>query len=203
VVIKRRQIITVLIGAMAVCAISYADMMPVSPRDAADGRQSPRVDSLTDLRPAGTSLGFADFLGIADLDSLPVGFLPPLRPSAGPTSETRPAQILMDRQSSLTLCLYALLGLGLCRSAPFVKKLHFSCIPDWYHSGGPYQIGHSFAISPNCLPSAPVFCFVQPEPTAAIHDLLLQHRRGIVVSLWRESQFAPGVLDPRGPPFLS
>jgi len=201
VVIKRRQIITVLIGALVVCAISHADMMPVSPLDAADGRQSPQAHTLTDLRPASPSSPFADFVGIGDLDSSFVRFLPQAGPEAGQPSETKPAAILTDRQNSLTLCLYALLGLGLCRSAPLVKKVHFSGIPDWYHSGGPLQIGHSFAISPDCLASAPICCLVQPECGA--ETPLAQYRRGAIVSRWRKSQFTPMVLAPRGPPFCS
>ncbi len=197
-VIKRRQIITVLIGALAVCAISRADMMPVSPLDAAESRQSPQANTLPDLGPASPSTPFADFPGISDLDSLPVGFLPQPNPEAGQTSETKPAQILTDRQNSLTLCLYALLGLGLCRSAPLIKKVHFGCIPDWYHTDGPYQIGHSFAISPDCLTSVPVSCFVQPDCEA--EDTTPRYLSEIVAAWRRESQLTPNMLASRGPP---
>ncbi len=200
---QRRQIITVLVGALAVCAISHADMIPVSPLDAADSRQSPCAPSLTNLGPASPSASFADLSGVFDPDLFLAGFLPPLDSRAGPTSETRPAQILTDRQDSRSLCLYALFGVGLCRSVPFVRKLHFSGIPDWYHAGGPHQVRHSFAISPDCLPSAPVFCFLQPDATSATEGALPTFSWRIVVSLWRQSQFTPAVLASRGPPCLS
>ncbi len=174
--------------------------MPVSPLDAGDVRQSPQANTLTDLRPASPSTPFATFPDVADLDSFPVGFLPPPDPEAGYTSETKPAQILTDRQNSLTLSLYALLGLGLCRSAPFVKKLHFSCIPEWYHSGGPSQIGHSFAIPPDCLPSAPVIRFLQPN--CAGKDVTPQYFSGAIAALVRKSPFTPTTLASRGPPSL-
>jgi len=200
VVTKRRQLVAIFLGALAVCATSHADMMPVSPLDAADYRPSPPAYALTSLRPASPSAPFTDSPGVLGLDLLPVGFLPQPAVEAGQTSETRPAQILADRQDSFTLCLYALLGLGLCRSAPFVKRLHFGCIPDWYHTGGPSQIGHSFAISPDGFSSAPVYCFLQPDLTTT--DALPQFRWGIVVSLWRQSQFTPSVLASRGPPHV-
>jgi hypothetical protein len=129
---------------------------------------------------------------------LPVEFLPQPSPEAGQASETKPARILTDRQNSLTLCLYALFGLGLCRSVPFFKRLHFCCVPDWYHTGGPSQIGHSFAISPDCLSLKPACrCRMQPDSTAAT---VSQFRLEIVESLWRRSQFTPAVLASRGPP---
>jgi hypothetical protein len=138
---------------------------------------------------------------MADWGSLPVGFPAQLNPEAGQAGATKPAQILTDRQNSLTLCLYALLGLGLCRSAPLVRKFHFSCIPDWYHSGGPSQIGHSFAISPDCLTSTPVVCFVQPA--GETEDVAPQYLSGAIAALLRKSQFTPTTLASRGPPSMS
>jgi hypothetical protein len=174
-------------------------MMPVSPLDAAENRLSSPADTLADLRPGSRSVLSPGFPGVADLGSPFAGCLPPLNPKTQEPSGTKPAQILTDRQNSLELCLYALLSLGLCRSAPVVRKLHFGGIPGWYHSGGPYQIGHSFAISADCLPSTPVFCFVQPACMEA-EDALVRYRWGMVVSLWRESQFAAAILASRGPP---
>jgi hypothetical protein len=201
VVIKRRQIITVLIGALAVCVISHADMMPVSPQDAADSWQSPQASTLTNLQPAVPAAPFSDSSDLPDLDLLPVGSLPEPAADVEQTSEIKPAQILTERQTSLTLCLYALLGLGLCRSVPLVKKFDFGCIPDWYHGDGPSQIGSSFAISPDCLSSVPVFCFIQPDGRQ--DDSPPRYHFGIVTSLWRMSQSTPAVDAPRGPPSMS
>jgi hypothetical protein len=190
--------IAVLVAVLVVTATVDADMVPVPPMDAGY-RPLPQTCIPTDPRLPSSSDSYAGFAGIGDLGSLLVGFPPqPNNAEAGQTSETRPAHILTDRQNSLSLCLYALLSVGLCQSVPLVKKLHFGCIPDWYHSGGPYQIGHSFAIAPDCLSPAPVCCFVQPDQPWESSSP--QYCQGTVVSLWRRSQFTPTTLAPRGPP---
>jgi len=194
-----RRIITVAVGGLALCATVQADMMPVSRPDAGFGKLL-QVCVSTDSPGQDFTRPF-DSPAIADLDSLSIKLLPKARADAGPTGETQPLQIFAKEPRSVDLCLYALLGLGLCRSAPFVKKLHVGCIPDWYHCGGPSQIGHSLAISPDCLCPAPVCCFVQPDCT--VEDHIPQYRQEIVVSLWRTSQFTPLVLASRGPPYMS
>jgi hypothetical protein len=197
-----RKVITVLMGAAAVCAISHADMMPLCPAET--GLRPPSLASTpADPCPTRLSIAWAPFTDIVSLGTSPIGFLSLPDPERAHIGETRPAQVLTDGQSSLTLCLYALLGLGICRSAPFVKRFQLSCVVDWYHSGGPFPIGHSFVISPDCVPLTPFFCFIQREPTAATGGLLPHFSQGIVVSLWRQCQFAPITLAPRGPPSLS
>lgn len=198
----RRKTIVVLIGGLVLCATIRADMVPLASPDTVR-LQSPQVCLPTDLQVASSSSQSIAFTGPTDLGLSPLGFLSEPNVEGRETCATQPAQILADRQNSLSLCLYALLGLGLCRSAPFVKKLHFGCIPDWYHSGAPFQIGHSFAISPECLSPAPIYCFIQPDSTAGTQDLLPQYRWGTVVSLWRQSQFTPTVLASRGPPAIA
>jgi hypothetical protein len=196
---ERRKLITVLMGALALCASVHADMMPVSPVDIGC-QASPQAGAAADLPPYGFSGSLVESVATVDLPLLPVGLLAEGGTGTAQASETKPAQITTDRQNSLSLCLYALLSLGLYRSAPFVKKFNFACIPDWYHTGAPYQIGHSFAISPDCHSPASVVCFVQPDLAAGTQDPLPQHRWGIVASLWRQSQFTPTVLASRGPP---
>ena len=192
--------IAVLVAVLAVTATVGADMVPLTPLEAGY-RPSPQTCIPTDPRLPGPSNPYAGFAGIADLGSLPVGFPPQPNAEAGPTSETTPSRILTDGQNSLSLCLYALLSFGLYRSAPLVKKLHLGYLPDWYHSGGPFQIGHSLAISPDCLRSAPVYCFIQPGST--VEDCLPLYYRGTIASLVRKSQFAPTGLASRGPPCMS
>lgn len=115
--------------------------------------------------------------------------------------DAAPVQIATDGQNSLHLCLYALLSMGLCRSVPYVKKVSLGIVPQWYHDGGPFQIGHSSAISPDCLDAAPIYCFIQPDDRA--DDLTPRYRPGAIVSCWRTSQFTPSVLASRGPPCMS
>lgn len=199
--VGRQKIIPVLFGALSLCVAVRADMVPLSP-GGAGCQQSLQTGVPADPRLPSLSSSRAGFASTTDLGLLPVGFLPEPNTEGGRASETKPAEILTDGQNSVSLCLYALLSLGLCRSAPFVKKLHFGCIPDWYHCGGPSQIGHSFAISPDCLSPAPVHCFIQPDYTAASEQFSSQYHRRTVVSLWRKSQFTPAVLASRGPPSI-
>jgi len=79
------------------------------------------------------------------------------------TREAQPVPVLTDGHSSFSLCLYALLGLGLCRSAPFVKKLHCGCnpgmVPTWRSLPDRSQLRHLAGL----LTSTQVFCFIQPD----------------------------------------
>ena len=162
--IEQRKVITVLIGGLVLCATIHADMMPAFRQDSG-GAQSLSVCDRAVLQHTSSPSPF-DGPGVADLDSLPVTFLPISSDDGGQTREAKPVPVLMDGQNSFSLCLYALLGLGLCRSAPFAKKLHCGRIPEWYQHGGSSQIGRSFAISPDCRCSAPEYCFLQPEGTS-------------------------------------
>ena len=188
-----RRIITVAVGGLALCATVQADMMPVSRPDAGYGKLL-QVCVSTDSPGQDFTRPF-DSPAIADLDSLSIKFLPKANAHAG---QTQALQVFAKEPRSVDLCLYALMGLGLCRSAPFVKKLHVGCIPDWYHYGGPFQIGHSLAISPDCLCSAPVYCFVQPDCSA--EDIPPKYYKGTIAPLLRKSLFTPNLLNPRGPP---
>ena len=194
-----RRIIIVVLGGLAFCAPVQADMMSVSQPDTARGNTA-QVCVSNNL-PGRNPLSPFDSGDIADLDSLSSEFLSKAIAHGSPTSQTQVVQVFAKEPRSLDLCLYALMGLGLCKSAPWVKKLSVGHIPEWYHNAGPYQIGHSFAISPDCLCSTPVCCFVQPDD--ATEDRVPQHRQETVVCLWRTSQFAPQALASRGPPLLS
>lgn len=191
--IDGRKIIAGIIAGFLVSSAAYADMAPVSAPDAGP-RQSSYVCGRTDLQ-------YTNFPNITGLDLWSVAFLP--RPNAD-VRQNSPVQCppsLTDGASSLSLCLYALMGLGLVRSAPWGKRLSFGFLPEWYHAGGPFQIGHSHAVTLDNLSLAPVRCFIQPA--CVVEDLIPQYRLGAVVSLWRESQFTSTVLAPRGPPLLS
>ncbi len=195
----RRKLLIALIAVLVVTAAVRADMSPVSRLDAGR-RQLPHISGRTDLRYTNLSSP-SNFPSVADLDSWSVEFLPEANPDIGQNSDMQNPQILTDGTGSFSLCLYSLIGLGLCRTAPWVKKLSFGFVPEWYHNGGPFQIGHSYAVTPESLCPVPVCCFVQP--VFMVEDSLPQYRLGTVTSLWRKSQFTPTVLIPRGPPNMS
>jgi hypothetical protein len=195
----REKIIAAILAGLALAGRACADMVPAS-QLACESRPAPSVtDRATLPSPAcsGQVLDYQDFNG---LEFVPLDFAPRATADPGPAASAQPVHILADGQDSFSLCLYALLGLGLCKSAPFVKKFSFGYIPQWYHDGGPAQIGPSLAISPDCLCPAPV-CFVQPAARAG--DRIPRYHFATVASLWRHSQFTPAVLAPRAPPCLT
>ena len=197
--IDGRRIITAIIGVIVATVSVYADMTPVSQSDA-KCVQSSNACSLAELQYTNLSRP-SNFPSVASLDFWSVEFLPEANADVSQTSEIQHPQILTNGQSSFNLCLSALIGLGLCSSAHWVKRLSFGFIPEWYHNGGPFQIGHSYAVTPESLCPVPLCCFVQPVCT--VEDSLPQYRLRTIVSLWRKSQFTPVVLASRGPPFRS
>ena len=183
---------------VVVCTVSaYADMMPVPTASAERGQSSyvPRVQ---------TDLHYADLSGTFSYSNIPNPDLWPVELLSGPTAdveqtpEMQNIRSFTDGPGSFALCLYALIGLGLCRSAPWIKKLSFEFTPEWYHDGGPFQIGHSHAITPETLYPMPVSCFVQPACMVESHIPL--YSQTTIVSLWRKSQFTSSVIASRGPP---
>jgi hypothetical protein len=107
---------------------------------------------------------------------------------------------LKDGRSSLDFCLYAMIGLGICRSGHWVRRSSLGFIPEWYHSGAPQQIGHSHAVGPDAFCHAAV-CFDQPDD--APERLMPLYRTGTIPSLVRTSQCISDVLASRAPPSMS
>ncbi len=168
----------------------YADMTPISPVQAGEYEE-------TVLQPVDLSdslLGPA----IIELGASSVVFLPTVDRGVRESHQTQPCVQLSGEQSgSVDLCLYALIGFGLCRSGHWVKKISLGFVPEWYHDGSPYQVGHSRAIEPN-LYCSPALCLVQPGHAA--DDYLSCSCMGASASLWRESQSTPTDFASRGPP---
>jgi len=195
---RRKLLITVGLGLLVTTGV-YADMTPVSRMDAKCVQPS-NVCRLAELQYTNLSSPYNP-PSVTELDLWSVEFFPETKADVSQTSEKQQPQILTDGTGSSNLCLSALIGLGLCSSAHWVKRISFGFVPEWYHNGGPSQIGHSYAVTLESLCPVPVCCFVQPVCT--VEDSLPQYRLGIVMSLWRKSQFTPTVLIPRGPPNMS
>ena len=191
-----RKLIAAVVGALIIAGMVRADMMPVSRPHSPNGHAL-CVSTQANLQPILLS-GMTNYLGPTDLYVGRAEFLTEAQGDVKQTMYTQHSLNLTDAPSSFSLCLYALMGLALCRSAPWIKKLSFGHIPEWYHDGGPFQIGHSLAVSPESLCPVPVCCFIQPVRT--VEFLIPQYRLRAVVSLWRKSQFTPDVIASRGPP---
>jgi hypothetical protein len=192
-----RRNITAFFAVLACTVSVYADMMPEPIANSGCGQLPNITCDRTDLQYADSSGPF-NYPSVADLDLWPVSLLPEPTADIGQTSEFQNLRSFTDGPGSLALCLYALVGLGLCSSAPLVKKISFEFIPEWYHTGGPFQIGHSHAVTPETLYPVPVCFFVQPVGTT--YSLIPQYRLRTIMSFWRKSQFTPDVIASRGPP---
>jgi len=199
---NRKRTILVLFIVLVSTVSVYADMMPVS--------QSAPAVRQADNERIRTALSYTDYTCAFSLELAPSSLNSQLkivsRQSAiendvAQIQQTKSFQILTEGQSSLSLCVYALIGLGLCQAAPWVKKLSFGFIPEWYLNGGPFQIGHSLAVTPETLYPTPACCFIQPA--CAVELIITQYRLRTIMSLWRKSQFTLDVIASRGPPWRS
>mgnify|MGYP001058188030 CR=1 FL=1 len=195
---SRRYILT-FIGVLVFSAAARADMMPVS-QEGAVCRQSPGSCDRADLQSENLPVT-PDFAGLTDLDLWSVELLPEVHSQAGQNPDLQHIQTLTDGTNSLKYCLSALISLGLCCCGKWVKRLSLGFIPEWYHEGGPFQVGHSHALMPGTLCPAQVCCFVQSF--GAEDNNLPRYFYKTVVSHWRKSQFTPNVIASRGPPELS
>ncbi len=195
----RERIIAAILLGLARAGSAGADMVPASQR-AYESRQAPSVTDRAPFPSPSCSSQFLDYQDVASIEFVPFDFPPRAEADLESTTSVPPVHTLADGQDSFSLCLYTLLGLGLCKSAPLVRKFSLGCVPQWYHDGGPSQIGCSLAISPDCLCSVTV-CFVQAD--CAAEDHLSSYRFGSVISRWRTSQFTSAARAPRAPPSLS
>jgi hypothetical protein len=193
---RRKQILGFIV-ALLVTGATRADMLPVPERDGE--RKPPRnVCDRVEFQYANVSALHDSYVAV-DLDFGPVQLLPQVgKDDTGQTSRTSYAIELMGRPDSSSLCLYALMGLGLCSAPHWVRRLSLGFIPEWYHEGGPFQIGHSHAATPESLGTLQV-CFLVPPDNHAEH-LIPQYRLRTIPSLGRKSQFIPSVITSRGPP---
>ena len=143
--------------------------------------------------------GLYDGLNVFDFDLGSIHFPIEVDADARPFAQVPDTLMeLTDGPGSASLGLYALMGLGLFSTPRWIRRLHPGHLPQWYHDGGPFQIGHSFAVSPEILYPAPVDCIVQPDHPAEYS--LPRYRLKTVMSCWRTSQFTPETIAARGPP---
>jgi len=191
-----RRIVLAFSVILAYTAVVHADMMPVSRGDAVC-LESQKSCAQTDLRYRDSS-NLLSPIYMADQYEWLVEFIPEDVADIGQSSELRHPQSLTNEPNSLKFCLSALVSLGLCCWAPWVKRLSLGFIPDWYHEGGPFQIGHSHALMPETLRPGLIYCFIQPSNVE--DNSLPRYFLKVVESLRRESQFAPILLTSRGPP---
>ena len=193
-----RSVFVSVMVSFVVAAVVHADLMPVCGPEAGGKSVAHRGETCDHFVTPCPSL-VDDGLGPPDLTPIPDEWIRLReRDLAGP-AEVRHHIGLTDRSTGSDLCLYGLLAAGLCGSGRWVRRLSCSFVPDWYHLGGPFQIGHSTAIAPDSVCRA-VVCFVQPDSPRP--QRTARHRPGTIIALWRRSQFTPGALTSRAPPCM-
>ncbi|MEW6200091.1 MAG: hypothetical protein AB1601_15685 [Planctomycetota bacterium] len=67
----------------------------------------------------------------------------PTWPLSGDPAEARDVLPLPGGPDSSALFLWALGGLGAWQLGRYTRKWHLSALPEWYHTGGPAQVGHA------------------------------------------------------------
>ena len=193
---SRGWLILVFIGMLVFASSACADMVPVS-KLKVEPQPSQHVCGYAEVQHS-VFFSLNDFPTLVDLDLGTIRFQPEAGLDIDQPSQVPHTMNLTGGPGSVSLCLYALMGLGLCSASNWIRRLSLGHIPDWYHNGGPFQIGHSFVVSPETLCPVPVYCFVQPDETE--EHLIPQYRLRTIVSSWRKSQFTPETIASRGPP---
>ena len=193
--VKSGSLLSAAVMVLAIAGAACADLMPiphlevgsevvasvVSPAEEATRPRLPLVPPRT-----------------AELASKVVGLM--TEPDAGSAADEPDLEILADASNSLDLCLYALIGLGLVRSGHWVRRPALGFIPEWYHNGGPHQVGHSHAVGPDAFCLATI-CFIQTD--CVTDNLIPRYGSGTHISLRGESQFTARARASRGPPWIS
>ena len=101
---------------------------------------------------------------------------------------------LREPPSSMSLYLSVLIGVGGWHFVRSARHFNMSAAPEWYHTGGPIQVGHSTPLDPS-FGTPPLCHFEQP----VVHQSLLNRIRPDE-SPGFESQPCLLLAAPRGPP---
>lgn len=182
---------------LAVASVVRADMVPLSERDSGAQYASVVASDCPRQSPWDNPLLHGGSV-VMDLTWSPTGLLVDVRAGVEQGGARQPACVLTDKTDSRDLFLYALLSLGLCKAAPWVKRLSLGTVPGWYREDGAYQVGRGLSISPEGAHFSWALHSIQPvDGTRSV--ALRCHQQSIVAS-WRKSQFVPAVVASRAPP---
>lgn len=167
------------------------EMLPVeqqSPPPARDIGRQVNYD-----RPSPPPINFTDILSAAGLgqSAVAINYYPPDDTQAPPS---RTVHQLPAGPGGATLFLMGVGCLGAVKLGKSARGLHLQSLPDWYHTGGPLQIGGAAAFDYH----TPVFCTLSKP--ASVQKFNHHPRRDIPSR--RENQFFLAVEAPRGPPLF-
>ncbi|HSW01760.1 MAG TPA: hypothetical protein VLI39_16445 [Sedimentisphaerales bacterium] len=198
---KLGRIILVATGLLMPAGVARADMMPL---DALHGTvvwaYSDSIEEVEEPTEPTNPANLYSFPSIFDWDLHGV-FRPVIRIDVSEPPESPQVLILGEKEGSFTLCLYAIMSLGLIDPVPWTRKWVVRTLPRWYWNGCPGVYRPCLAIS---------VMLRHPEPTAhwdpppeQPQDAQTCRQPETTVPLWRKSQFTLPVLAARGPPQTS
>ena len=199
---KLGRIILVATGLLMPAGVAHADMMPLAPLHGtvvwACCDSIEEVEEPTEPTEPANPANLSSFPSIFDWGLHGVLFRPVIRIDVSERPESPPVVVLAEKEGGFTLCLYAMISLGLIDSVPWTRKWMVRTLPRWYWNGCPGVYRPSLAIS---------VMLSHPEPTAhwnppadPLQDQPTQDRYETTFLLWRPSQCTPAVVAPRGPP---
>ena len=191
---RGRTFIAAVVAILAGSAVACADMAGPAdlPRPSCGGRQQ---DQAAQPAPASRIAGPEALLPPAAQTA--AGALPLCVPEA-PEAGVPAARALEGGPGSASLFFVALGALGAWQVGRSLRKVHYGLAPDWYHTGGPAQVGRASPIDLSA-PAAAAPAYSNPLPEH-LNRLGLQagESRGPV-----GPQFLPAALAPRAPPLPS
>jgi hypothetical protein len=195
--VREAHLIAIIVAAMA--TIAHADLVSDPWAQAGVGHESMAQASCAERQivPVSQHSHYAMWLG-ADL---PAAFALPDLPSPSPESRAQIRE-LPPAPGSAALCLWALGGLGMWHLGRSARKIHLGTMPEWYHTGGPTQVGHVTPLDLEFNSSAMPICRFE-APVAAGDDQLPPWWQQLEPRERLRSQYFPLIADPRGPPVHS
>lgn len=101
---------------------------------------------------------------------------------------------LPDAPSSTALFLSAMVSFGAWHLVRSGRDVHFGAMPEWYHTGGPFQVGHVTAFDLD-FSSLPLCLFDRPIQQRRV---TFRCQRDLPSRWGPQSRVLPA--DPRGPP---
>jgi len=117
--------------------------------------------------------------------------------SADSKPQRSDVRVLTGGPGSVALFLSALSGLGVWQLGRSARKFNLASVPDWYHTGGPIQVGHVTAINPDF--TAPVMISICDLLAEQSIRLLLRRAAPLC---FKSQCSTPALATPRAPPHL-
>lgn len=196
---KQLRFISAIVVAIAYSALARADLVP-APWTQADAAPATAVEAQHGPRAVASvprAFHDADWLGT----DLPIALAPAGLCNSATVARQAPVLELPPAPDSAVLCLSALAGLGVWHLGRSARKLHFGAVPEWYHSSGPAQVGHTTPLDPEfSLAALPLCRFESPDTDEPPPPSWLR----LVEPIGQQyCQYSLSVTAPRGPPLVS